>query len=193
MNFDAKEFAIYIYPILIIVMVVEYLTVRENYHLKDSLAGFGIAAVASVIAFFTKVFAVTVFVGVSELTEPLRMQLFGYSTLGWQWWVWVLCIMGDDFSFYWHHRLSHTVRLLWAAHVPHHSSNNYNFAVSIRNGWFITFYKPIFWLWLAVIGFEPVMIGAALIINATFQYFLHTQTVKSLGWFVYVKNIEMLR
>ncbi|MEL6561515.1 MAG: sterol desaturase family protein [Bacteroidota bacterium] len=188
MNFNAAEFAWYIYPVLILVMVVEYLTVRENYHLKDSLAGFGIAAGASVIAIITKYYAFLVFGVVFDFFEPLRQQVFGYSSLGWAWWVWILCILGDDFNFYWHHRLSHTVRLLWAAHVPHHSSNNFNFAVSIRNGWFITFYKPVFWLWLAAIGFEPAMIAAALIINATFQYFLHTQTVKSLGWFGKIVN-----
>ncbi len=188
MSFDAKEFAVYIFPALLLIMVVEYFIAKEHYHIKDTLAGFGIAIIAALIAFSTKAYAVSVFIGVSTLTESFRVEYLGYSTLGWQWWVWVLCILGDDFNFYWHHRLSHTIRLLWAAHVPHHSSNNFNFAVSIRNGWFITFYKPLFWIWLAVVGFEPVMIGSALIINATFQYFLHTQTIKSLGWFGKVVN-----
>ena len=188
MDFNASEYAKYIFPVLLVIMLIEYLIARDKYHLKDSLAGFGIAIGAALIAFTTKAYAVSVFFIVFELTEPLRQELLGYSTLGWTWWAWVLCILGDDFNFYWHHRLSHTVRLLWAAHVPHHSSNNFNFAVSIRNGWFITFYKPIFWLWMAAIGFEPYMIGSALIINATFQYFLHTQTVKSLGWIGKVIN-----
>lgn len=188
MNFDVKEYLVYIYPVLILFMIAEYLLAKENYRLKDSLAGFGIAAGASIIAIFTKVYAVLVFQFVFNVTAPLRESLFGYGSLGWAWWIWVLCIIGDDFNFYWHHRLSHTVRILWGAHVPHHSSNNFNLAVSIRNGWFITFYKPIFWMWMPCLGFEPTMIGTALIINAVYQYFLHTQLVKSLGFLGKVFN-----
>ncbi len=182
-EFNPSESMKYLYPVLFGFMILEYLTAKEDYHLKDTLAGFGIALGASVIAAFTLVFTITVvFQSVFDLFEPLRNSVFGYSSLGWAWWIWALCILGDDFNFYWHHRFSHTIRLLWAAHVPHHSSSNFNLAVSIRNGWFIAFYKPIFWLWLAAVGFEPIMIGYALVINSTYQYFLHTKKVKSLGW-----------
>lgn len=182
-DFSAVEGMKYIYPILIGFMVVEYLVARDNYELKDSLAGFGIALGASIVASFTKVFTVVVvFQWFFDILEPLRLQYLGYSSLGFNWWVWVLAIIADDFNFYWHHRLSHTIRLLWAAHVPHHSSKNFNLAVSIRNGWFITLYKPIFWVWMACVGFEPVMIGTALIINAVYQYFLHTKLIGSLGF-----------
>ncbi|HHP7241948.1 MAG TPA: sterol desaturase family protein [Cyclobacteriaceae bacterium] len=189
MEFPIQEAIKYIYPILIGFMVIEFLTARHNYLLKDTLAGFGIAIGATVVATFTKVFTVfVVFQFVFDLFEPLRQSLFGYASVGFAWWAWVLAIICDDFNFYWHHRLSHTIRLLWAAHVPHHSSNQFNLSVSIRNGWFITLYKPIFWLWMPAVGFEPVMIGSVLIINATYQYFLHTQTVKSLGWYEKIFN-----
>ena len=182
-DFSAVEGMKYIYPILLGFMVLEYFVARENYELKDSLAGFGIALGASVVASFTKVFTVVViFQWFFTILEPYRMAYLGYSTIGFAWWAWALAIFADDFNFYWHHRLSHTVRILWAAHVPHHSSKNYNLAVSIRNGWFITLYKPIFWLWMACVGFEPVMIGTALIINATYQYFLHTKLVGDIGF-----------
>ena len=59
-EFSAVEGMKYIYPILIGFMVVEYLVARENYELKDSLAGFGIALGASIVASFTKVFTVVV-------------------------------------------------------------------------------------------------------------------------------------
>jgi sterol desaturase/sphingolipid hydroxylase (fatty acid hydroxylase superfamily) len=189
MEFSVADDIKLIYPVLIGFMVLEILFAREHYNWKDTLAGFGIAAGATVIASFTKVFTVVViFQTVFDIFEPIRSDLFGYSTLGWAWWVWPLCVLGDDFSFYWHHRFSHNVRVLWAAHIPHHSSNDFNLGVSIRNGWFIPFYKPIFWLWLPMIGFEPIMIGTALIINATYQYFLHTQVGKDLGWFGKIFN-----
>jgi len=41
---------------------------------------------------------------------------------------------------------------------------------------------------MALIGFEPLMIGTALLINATYQFFLHSQLVPSLGWYEKVFN-----
>ncbi len=188
-DFSAVEGMKYIYPILIGFMIIEFLVARENYELKDAMAGFGIALGASVIASFTKVFTVVViFQWCFDVLAPFREQYLGYTSLGFAWWAWAMAIVADDFNFYWHHRLSHSIRLLWAAHVPHHSSHNYNLAVSIRNGWFITLYKPIFWLWMAFVGFEPVMIGTALIINSVYQYFLHTKLIGSLGFFGKVFN-----
>lgn len=189
MDFSAVEGMKYVYPFLIIFLIVEFFIAKENYELKDSLAGIGIALGASIINSFTKVFTVAViFQFFFDLFEPIRANLFGYETLGNAWWVWMLAILGDDFTFYWHHRFSHTVRILWAAHVPHHSSHNYNLTVSLRNGWFIPLYKPIFWLWLPIIGVEPAMVGVALIINSVYQYFLHTQLIGSLGWFGKIFN-----
>ncbi len=188
-DFNTIDGVRYIYPVLLGFMVTEYLVARENYDLKDSLAGFGIALGASVVASFTKAFTVVVvFQWFFDVFTPLRQEYLGYSSIGFAWWAWILAVVADDFSFYWHHRFSHTIRLLWAAHVPHHSSQNYNLTVSIRNGWFITLYKPVFWLWMACVGFEPVMMGIALIINGIYQYFLHTKLVGSLGFFGKIFN-----
>ncbi len=189
LDFNPAEDMKYLYPVLLGFMILEFIFAKEHYTKKDSLAGFGIAIGASIVASFTKLFTVVVvFQLVFDFFEPMRAEYLGYASVGWAWWAWIICVICDDFNFYWHHRFSHTIRLLWAAHVPHHSSNNYNLAVSVRNGWFVSLYKPIFWLWLAVLGFEPVMIGYAMIINGAYQYFLHTQLVKSLGFFGKIFN-----
>ena len=181
-DFNAFEGMKYIYPFLIVFMIIEFLLARENYEIKDVLAGFGIAIGSSIIASFTKVIAVVVvFQWFFDLLEPFRLSYLGYSSIGFAWWAWVLAVISDDFNYYWHHRISHTIRVLWAAHVPHHSSKHFNLAVSIRNGWFVTLYKPIFWIWMACIGFEPMMIGSALIISSVYQYFLHTKLLGSFG------------
>lgn len=181
MEIDLAPWFKYLYPILLALIVIEYFNARHLYDVKESLSGMVIAIVASIIASFTKVVAVAIFFVVFELAAPLRESLLGYTSLGWAWYIWILCLVGDDFNFYWHHRLSHSIRLLWAAHLPHHSARTYNFTVSVRNGWFITLYKPIFWLWMPLLGFEPVMIATCLVINAAYQFFLHTQLVGSFG------------
>ena len=188
MELDILTYMKFIYPVLIALLVLEYLNAKHLFHLKETLASFGIAFGASVMATFTKVAALGVFTYIFELTRPLRAEFLGYETIGWAWWAWILCVICDDFSFYWHHRLSHNIRLLWAAHIPHHSAHQFNLTVSIRNGWFVTLYKPIFWLWLPLVGFEPFMIATALIINSVYQYFLHSQLVPSLGWYEKVFN-----
>ena len=52
--------------------------------------------------------------------------------LGYEWWVWAAALLADDFCYYWFHRMSHEVRLLWAAHVNHHSSRKYNLSTALR-------------------------------------------------------------
>jgi len=187
MNLDLQGVALYVYPILIAFMIVEYLSAKHLFDLKESFSSLVIAGVSTVIATFTKAVAIGIFFLVFELTKGIRMEL-GYESFGWVWYVWILAIFADDFNFYWHHRLSHSIRLLWAAHSPHHNAVTFNLSISIRNGWFVTLYKPVFWLWMAAIGFEPIMIATALIINAVFQFFLHSQLVGDLGWFGRIVN-----
>ncbi|WP_020528395.1 sterol desaturase family protein [Flexithrix dorotheae] len=187
-NLPINEYITYIYPFLILTLVSEFIFARENYILKETLSSFAIAIGATIVASFTKIAALVVFTFVFEATKEFRLELLGYESLGWAWYIWILAIIGDDFNFYWHHRFSHTIRLLWAAHIPHHNSETFNFSVALRNGWFITLYKPIYWLWMPLIGFEPVMVATALIINAIFQFFLHTQLMPSLGWFGKIIN-----
>ena len=38
----------------------------------------------------------------------------------------------DDFIYYWFHRISHECRFWWAAHVNHHSSQEYNLSTALR-------------------------------------------------------------
>lgn len=179
-------------PFLFVCIAVEaYISYRENkelYEWKDTVACTWVGIGTAVFSFVTKVATVALFFLFFELFEPLREQYLGYSQLGWAWWVWVLCMLGDDFNFYWHHRFCHTVRILWAAHIVHHSSEKFNFATAFRNGWTIFFFKPIYWLWLPALGFHPIMVITAVTINSTYQMFLHSSMVPSFGWFEKIFN-----
>ena len=173
----------YVYPIFLALIAMEYIKARHLFDLKESLSGFVIAIGATIMRVVTNVLEISLYLFLFAWAEPFREQYLGYSTLGFAWYIWVLCVIADDHNFYWHHRLSHNIRLLWAAHLPHHSARTFNLTVSIRNGWFITLYKPIIWLWMPLVGFEPIMIATCLIANAMYQFFLHSQVVPSLGWY----------
>ncbi|MBX2842462.1 MAG: sterol desaturase family protein [Flammeovirgaceae bacterium] len=159
---------------------------KELYQWKDFAASTSMGAGAVVLAIFTKAASFTVFFIIYEIFNPevdgVRTNIMGYAAFGWAWYIWIICQVLDDFNYYWYHRLSHTVRVLWAAHVVHHSSDNFNLGSGLRNGWVTLFYKPIFWLYLPAIGFHPVMVTTCLAIQALWQFQLHTKFIPRLGF-----------
>ena len=80
----------------------------------------------------------------------LMIQLHEWSPLaevvGRQWWAWLLLFLLDDFTYYWFHRANHEVRILWAGHVNHHSSQYLNFGTALRQGVGERVHKFLFWL-----------------------------------------------
>lgn len=178
------DFFYYALPFAVLFISLEiYISVKNNEHLyswKDSRTSTLIGIGAVILQLLTKAGTLAVLALIYELFAPMRQSL-GYSGLGWDWWVFILAIVCDDFSFYWHHRFSHNIRVLWAAHIVHHSSANFNLGTAFRVGWVVFFYKPLSWLWMAAIGFPPLMILTAMAINSAYQFWLHTTKIKSLG------------
>ncbi|MBP4043984.1 sterol desaturase family protein [Chromobacterium violaceum] len=113
-------------------------------------------------------------------------RLFDFSA---GWLSFFLLFLGQDFLYYWFHRVSHRVRWLWAAHSVHHSSTRMNFTTAFRQ----SLMYPLagmwaFWLPLAWLGFPPEQVVAVVLLNLAFQFFVHTQAAPKLGWLEYVFN-----
>jgi alkylglycerol monooxygenase len=90
---------------------------------------------------------------------------------------WIVAFMGVDFFYYWWHRLSHEVNFLWAAHVVHHQSEDYNLAVALRQsittGWSsLPFYLP-----LAVLGVPTLVFAVTHALSTLYQFWIHTELV----------------
>ncbi len=185
----------YFIPVAVLFIGLEiFISIKERedlYHFKDSVATAAVGIGAVILQLLTKAGTLAFFFVFFELGAPMR-QALGYEALGWTAGVWVAVILCDDFCFYWHHRFSHRVRLLWAAHVVHHSSEYFNLGTSFRNGWVIFFYKPIFWFWMPLVGFHPVMVLTAMAINSSYQFWLHTRKIPSLGWVEKIFNTPQL-
>lgn len=94
---------------------------------------------------------------------------------------WVGVILGVDFFYYWFHRASHRCHIGWATHAPHHSSEDYNLAVALRQGPVQPLFSRVFYLPLALLGFPPAMFAAAVGINTVYQFWIHTELIGSLG------------
>ena len=86
------------------------------------------------------------------------------------------------FCYYWQHRLSHERTLLWASHVVHHQSEDYNLGTALRQtstsflfAWI--FYVPMF---LLGVPFDVFVTIAA--VNLVYQFWVHTEHVGKLGF-----------
>ncbi len=87
-----------------------------------------------------------------------------------------------DFLWYVYHRSGHVVNVLWAAHITHHQSEQYNFTLSYRVSSLQLFIRVFFWMLLPLAGFEPWQTTFIIGINAAYQFFIHTQLIKKLGF-----------
>jgi sterol desaturase/sphingolipid hydroxylase (fatty acid hydroxylase superfamily) len=132
-----------------------------------------------VIGLLTKTFAFFVFLWIYQF------RLFEIPNA---WWMWGLLLLADDVTFYWYHRLAHQIRFFWAAHVQHHSSEHMNFSVALRQSWGEPFIKFLFYIWLPLIGFNPVYILIMQAISLVYQFFPHTKLVGKLGPIEWVFN-----
>ena len=100
---------------------------------------------------------------------------------------WLCLFLLEDLTFYTFHRCSHKVRLLWASHVVHHSSQQFNFSVAWRESW-LPFFVFWFWMPLPLLGFHPLSVLLMQAISLYFQVFIHTKAIKKLGPLEWIFN-----
>ena len=97
-------------------------------------------------------------------------------------------ILGWDFIYYWNHRFMHTSRYMWAVHVVHHSSERYNLSTALRQPVADTLGTFAPYGLLALFGIQPSLILQARGVNLLYQYWIHTDTIRTLGPFEAVFN-----
>lgn len=84
-----------------------------------------------------------------------------------------------DFLYYWEHRWMHEVRLLWAHHVTHHSSERYNLSTALRQPWSPFLVWWVFWP-MSLLGYDSATIRKAGQLNLLYQYWIHTEAIDRL-------------
>jgi sterol desaturase/sphingolipid hydroxylase (fatty acid hydroxylase superfamily) len=92
------------------------------------------------------------------------------------WYTWVLAILGVDLLFYAYHRIAHRVRLVWATHQAHHSSQYFNFATALRQKWNNSG-EILIWIPLPLLGVPPWMVFASFSLNLIYQFWVHTERI----------------
>jgi len=169
-------------PLLAALTLVELLISflhRDENRLKDMLANICLGSLVILTGFFMKALALTVYTmvySVAVINPPPSFLL------------WVIAFFLCDLVLYFYHLLGHKTRLLWAAHVAHHSSLHYNLSVGFRINFFHLFYRFIFWAPLCLIGITPEMILFLESLTAIWNFLIHTEKIKKLGFLDLVLN-----
>lgn len=114
--------------------------------------------------------------GYTVLYDRYRVHTFESPIL-----VWVFAFFAVDFMYYWWHRLSHRVSLLWAAHVVHHQSEEYNLSVALRQSVLTGFTSWPFYVPVALLGVPPMVLAATIAFSTLYQFWIHTRLIGTLG------------
>ncbi|PWS33586.1 sterol desaturase family protein [Pedobacter paludis] len=99
-----------------------------------------------------------------------------------RWYIWILLLLATDLVWYWYHRLGHEINFLWAAHIVHHQSEEFNLSAAARITTIQAVFRNVFWCLLPLIGFHPNMIITILLVHGAYSFFTHTQLIGKLGW-----------
>lgn len=160
-------------------LIVGFLRKEKLYRFNDALTNINLGTGQQIVGLMMKS---VLFLGYLYLYEN-RIFTFENSIL-----TWVLLFLGVDFFYYWFHRMSHEINALWAAHIVHHQSEDYNLSVALRQSWFQGWFSWMFYLPLAVLGFDPIMFATVNSFNTLYQFWIHTTTIKSLGPLEWIFN-----
>ena len=165
--------------LLVLEVIIDAVMRRELYEIRDTAASLTMGTGNVILGLVTKAMVFGLY------TLVHRFAIFN---IGYQWWAWVLIVFADDLSYYVFHRTSHECRLFWASHVIHHSSQRYNLGTALRQTWTGSFMSFIFWLWLPLLGFQPAMVMTMQAISLLYQFWIHTEVIRSLGPLEVVMN-----
>ena len=146
-----------------------------TYDVADAITSLHFGVLSQVSAVFVRALTLGVYVLVFE---HLRWFTLPVDSV----WVWLGALIAYDFIYYWVHRFGHETHLMWAAHQVHHSSEYFNLSTALRQTSTGAFASFPFYLPMALLGVPPIVFGAVALIDLLYQYWVHTELVRKLGW-----------
>ncbi len=183
-------------PIFFLLIAAELAGARVRGHrvarLNDSIADLSLGILSQLTGIATKLLTVGLFAWVGARWSapavglapawPAAEPATATGAL-----TWTIGFLLVDLAYYWSHRLSHEVNILWAGHVVHHSSEEYNLTVALRQSSLHGLFTWVFYLPLAVLGMPWEMFVVCYGLNLVYQFWIHTREVGRLGvleWFL---------
>lgn len=155
--------------------------VSGSYHTRDSVASISMGLVSLVTIAFWKTLALLGYVAIYTYVAPWHLSPG-------RWYTWVIAIVGVDLLYYTYHRIAHRVRLIWATHQAHHSSEYFNFATALRQKWNNSG-EVLMWVPLPLLGLPPWMVFFGFSVSMIYQFWVHTERInKPPRWFEFIFN-----
>lgn len=172
-------------PFFFLLMGIEWLIGRfrqiSYYNFADTITNLNLGVGNQAFGLFFKLIVLAVYVWI--------YNRFAIWHLPQTWQTFAVAVLLFDFIFYWAHRIGHEVNFFWGAHLVHHQSEEYNLSVALRQSWFHTFLSAFLFLPVALIGFDPLLFGAASAVNTLYQFWIHTKAIDKLPRFIeYIFN-----
>lgn len=181
MNINLIALSIPIFFILILIeLSYSFYKKLGYYRLNDSISNLSQGTGQQLLDIFMKA---SLFFGYTYIYTNWR-----FFTIQTTWIVAILLFIGVDFFYYWFHRMSHQVNALWAAHIVHHQSEEYNLTVALRQSWIQGWFSWVFYLPLAFLGFNPILFLTISSLVTLYQFWIHTKAIKHLGFLEYILN-----
>lgn len=169
---------LYAVPLFFLLIAVELglekLKGTEYYRVNDSINSLTAGVLSRMTGIVKQIIPLTIYV--------LAFEHLALFQLEHSWWMWLIAFVLYDFCYYWNHRLGHEMNILWAAHVVHHSSEEYNLTTALRQSGSSVF-SWIFYLPMALLGFDPIVLITVGSLNLIYQFWVHTRHIPKLGWY----------
>jgi sterol desaturase/sphingolipid hydroxylase (fatty acid hydroxylase superfamily) len=167
---DREQAVIILIGLLLVLTIAEmWLSYREDrkyYQTRDTLTNVYLTSLAFILNLATKF--TTFFI----LDFTWQHRLFGIKNV---WAYWAVLIVLQDFLYWVLHYVGHYSRVFWAMHVTHHSSEHFNLSTGFRSTVFEPLYRVVFYLPLALVGFNALDILYAYLVTQLYGNLVHTQ------------------
>ncbi len=150
------------------------------YRFSDAIANLGCGIGSQVVGAFTKTTIFGVYLWVYDNARVFTLPSTALT--------WVITFLLIDVLYYWFHRLSHEVNFLWAAHIVHHQSEEYNLSVALRQSWWQGLFSFWFYVPVALLGVHPLVIVTVGAFVTLYQFWIHTKAVGRMGPFEWLFN-----
>ncbi len=145
---------------------------QKWYRFNDAITNLNMGIGNQVFSLFIKSILLWSYANTMNHFALWRLEATWYNFIG--------CILLFDFLFYWAHRWSHEINFLWGAHVVHHSSEEYNLTVALRQSWIHNLIAFFIFLPIPVLGFHPQTFILAASIHTLYQFWIHTKAIGKL-------------
>ena len=174
------DYIVYAIPVFLVMIFIEIVATilrkKDYYRLNDAISSLSLGMMSVSSGILTKVIEVAIYTTIFSFTAFFELSAG-------DWWVWLFAWFFYDLCFYWAHRKSHEINILWAAHAIHHQSEEYNLTTALRQSSSKFLLSWIFYMPLAFIGVPPVVFFTVALLNLLYQFWVHSRHIPKLGWY----------